>query len=68
MIKVKDYPNLLRDPKSKAIVNINKNAYNEHIQKNLVKNKLASMDNEINTIKHSINEIKDLIIKLADKK
>ena len=67
MIKVKDYPGLVRDPKSKAIVNVNQNAYNEHLQKNLVKQNITRMDNEINTIKQSVNEIKELLIKMADK-
>jgi len=67
MIKVKDYPNLARDPKSKAIININQTAYNEHLQKNLVKEKISTMDNEINNIKQSVDEIKELLIKMAEK-
>lgn len=67
MLKVKDQPSLQRDPYSKAIINVDKNAYNEHLQKKLVKEKIASMDNEINTIKQSVNEIKELLIKMADK-
>ena len=67
MIKVKDYPNLVRDPKSKAIVNVNQTAYNEYLQKNLVKEKMKHMDNEINTIKQSVNDIKKLLIKMAEK-
>ena len=67
MLKVKDFPNLARDPKSKAIVNINKLAYNEHLQKNLVKEKISNMDNEINNIKQSVNEIKDLLTKFVEK-
>jgi len=67
MIKVKDFPHLVRDPKSKAIVNIDKNAYYEYNQKNLVKDNMARMDNEINTIKQSVNEIKDLLTKLVEK-
>ena len=67
MIKVKDYPNLRRDPKSKAIVNVNQSAYNEHLQKNIMKDKMSRMDNEINSIKQSVNDIKELLIKMADK-
>ena len=67
MLKVKNYPNLIRDPKSKGIININQSAYNEYLQKKIVKEKMVSMDNEINTIKQSVNEIKELLIKLADK-
>jgi len=67
MQKVKDYPNLRRDPKSKGIINVNQSAYNEHLQKKLVKEKMVNMDNEINSIKQSVNEIKELLIKMADK-
>ena len=67
MLKVKDDPSLQRDPHSKAILNVDKNAYNEYLQKKLVKEKILSMDSEINTIKQSINEIKKLLLKMADK-
>lgn len=67
MLKVKDYPNLVRDPNSKAIVNVDNSAYNEYLQKKLVKEKMVNMDNEINSIKQSVNEIKELLIKMADK-
>ena len=67
MLKVKDEPGLERDPHSKAILNVDKNAYNEYMQKKLVKEKIITMDNEINTIKQSVNEIKDLLTKLVEK-
>lgn len=66
-LKVKDHPGLVRDSKSKAIINVDKNAYNEYMQKKLVKEKMVNMDNEINNIKQTVNEIKDLLTKLADK-
>ena len=66
-LKVKDFPGLVRDSKSKAIINVDKNAYNEHMQKKLVKEKMSNMNNEINNIKQTVDEIKDLLIKLADK-
>ena len=67
MLKVKDYPNLVRDPNSKAIVNVDNSAYNEYLQKKLVKEKMVNMDNEINSIKQSVNEIKELLINMAEK-
>ena len=67
MLKVKDKPNLQRDPYSKAIINVDKNAFNDHLQKKLMKEKMTNMDNEINTIKQSVNEIKELLIKMAEK-
>jgi len=89
MLKVRDFPNLQRDPKSKAIVNVNQTAYNEYLQRNIVKEKMSvnvnqtayneylqrnivkekmsHMDNEINNIKETVNDIKNLLTKLADK-
>ena len=37
MLKVKDFPNLTRDPNSKAIINNDQSAYNEHMQKKISK-------------------------------
>ena len=68
MYKVKDFPGLVRDPNSKAIINTDQSAYNEHMQKKLVKNNMINMNNEINNLKQSVNEIKDLLTKLVEKK
>jgi hypothetical protein len=67
MLKVKDYPNLRRDPKSKGIINVNQSAYNEHLQKNIMRQNMSRMDKEINSIKQSVNDIKELLIKMAEK-
>ena len=67
MQKVKDFPGLVRDPNSKAIINTDQSAYNEHMQKKLVKNNMINMNNEINNLKQSVNEIKDLLTKLVEK-
>lgn len=67
MLKVKDFPGLVRDPNSKAIINTDQSAYNEHMQKKLVKNNMINMNNEINNLKQSVNEIKNLLTKLVEK-
>lgn len=67
MIKVQDFPNLVRDPNSKAIINTDQSAYKEFRQKNIMKDRLTSMDNEINTIKESVDEIKNLLKQLVQK-
>ena len=67
MLKVKDFPGLVRDPNSKAIINTDQSAQNEHMQKKLVKNNMINMNNEINNLKQSVNEIKDLLTKLVEK-
>ena len=68
MIKVRDYPNLVRDPKSKAIINMDSAGYNERKQKILVNDKMINMNNEINNLKQSVYEIKDLLYRLVEKK
>jgi len=64
MIKVKDYPNLVRDPKSKAIINMDSSGYNERKQKILVNDKMINMNNEINNLKQSVDDIKILLQQL----
>ena len=64
MIKVKNYPNLVRDPKSKAIINMDSSGYNERKQKILVNDKMINMNNEINNLKQSVDDIKNLLQQL----
>tara|TARA_R100000908_G_C3745670_1_gene141087 strand:- start:258 stop:464 length:207 start_codon:yes stop_codon:yes gene_type:complete len=64
MIKVKDYPNLVRDPKSKAIINMDSSGYKERKQKILVNDKMINMNNEINNLKQSVDDIKNLLQQL----
>ena len=64
MIKVKDHPNLVRDPKSKAIINMDSAGYNERKQKILVNEKMINMNNEINNLKQSVDDIKSLLQQL----
>jgi len=64
MIKVKNYPNLVRDPKSKAIINMDSSGYNERKQKILANDKMINMNNEINNLKQSVDDIKILLQQL----
>ena len=62
MIKVEGHPHLYRDEKSGAIINCDSMGYNQYVnslrQKELQKN-------ELNKIKDDINEIKSLLKKLT---
>ena len=62
MIKVEGHPHLYRDEKSGAIINCDSMGYNQYVnslrQKELQKNELDKM-------KDDINEIKSLIKKLT---
>lgn len=65
LIPVEGQKDLYRDPKSNAIVNTNKNDYDTYItRRNKVKDeqsKINELENEITTIKTSLDEIKILL-------
>ena len=69
---VKDYRNLARDTESGAIVNIDRNAYLDALErhKNKEKQKKTIEDNtkDINSIKSEISEIKTMLKTLIEGK
>lgn len=63
-MKVKDYPGLVRDPESQAILNINKTEIEiARERKKLRKQK----EQEFETLKNEVGEIKELLLKLIEK-
>jgi len=64
-VKVKDHNNLVRDPKTNAIINNNKHEYDEYIKrrnKNLSeKERVENLENDVKVMKSDLNEIKDLL-------
>jgi hypothetical protein len=67
MIKVEGYPDLVRDPKSRAIINTNRQAMIEHLDKKNTKVTIQSLTEEINVIKEEFQEIKELLRQIACK-
>jgi hypothetical protein len=67
MIKVEGYPDLVRDPKSRAIINTNRQAMIEHLDKRNTKVTIQSLTEEINVIKEEFQEIKELLRQIACK-
>lgn len=74
MIKVKDERGLVRDPFSKAILNTNITALQEHRKKRkmfretiLNKDELNSIKNEVLTLKTELNDIKYLLEQLINR-
>lgn len=61
---VKDFPNLIRDSQSKAIINQDKDGYNSYIKERNFKNTLNNMVNEVGEMKKDITEIKYLLHQL----
>jgi ribosomal protein L35 len=67
MLKVEDYPNLVRDPKSKAIINVNRNAMVEHVSKQQMKESIQNLNQEMVSLKNDFKEIKALLQQIACK-
>jgi len=66
-LKVRDYPDLVRDSQSKAIINTNRSAMIQHIEKRETKVSIQSLQEEINVIKDEFQEIKELLRQIASR-
>ena len=70
-LKVKDNDALLRDRKSNAIVNDSKYEYDKYMrlkrQKQDEMNRVNKIEDEVDTIKNDVNEIKNLLKSFMDK-
>ena len=68
-VKVKDQPNLMRDPTSNAILNDNQSDYDEYVARreaaNKAKEKSSNMEEDLANLKGEINEIKSLLKELV---
>ena len=70
-VKVEHYPELRRDEYSKAITNIDNDAYTNYMNGALARKQrnaiLESNTEEINNIKEDVSEIKDMLRQLISK-
>ena len=66
-LKVEGYPDLVRDSKSRAIINTNRQAMIDHIDKRNTKVTIQSLTEEMNVIKEEFQEIKALLQQIASK-
>lgn len=66
-LKVRDYPDLVRDSQSKAIINTNRSAMIQHMEKRETKVSIQSLQEEINVIKDEFQEIKELLRQIASR-
>lgn len=68
--KVEGHANLIRDDKSKAILNTNESDYENYIRKREIKKiedeRISSLENNVNMIKSDLDEIKNLLRSLAN--
>lgn len=66
-LKVIDNENLIRDTHSKAILNIDKNAFEAHKEKKKLFRQLLDKNKEVDELKQEVKEIKDLLSAIANK-
>ncbi len=68
--KVEGHVNLVRDQKTKAILNTDMNEYNNYIalrnSKQSSNDKIKNIEGEIETVKSELGEIKSLLRELID--
>jgi predicted AlkP superfamily phosphohydrolase/phosphomutase len=68
--KVEGHVNLVRDQKTKAILNTDMNEYNNYIalrdSKKSHEEKINHIENDLSDLKNDINEIKSLLRGLVD--
>ena len=69
-VRVKGRSDLIRDPLTNAIINTNKTAHEEYIsrrqQKQKENYKMETLESEVASIKDDLNEIKSLLLRLAN--
>ena len=69
-VKVKDEINLFRDTSTNAIINTDMQAYNNYINSRKIKEqeskRIENIENELIDVKSDLNEIKNLLRKLAN--
>ena len=66
-LKVEGHPNLVRDSRSKAIINLDNDSYNEYVQKRNTHSKMINMDNDIVELKKSVQDIKNLLTEIIQR-
>jgi hypothetical protein len=71
LIQIKDNSNLLRDSNTNSILNSNKSEYENYLRlrskKQSEKERIKSIETEVNQIKSDISEIKNLIKSFIEK-
>lgn len=67
-IKVKDYPNLVRDKKSNAILNTDRDSLNKYKEERDYQAKIKRVVEENDKLKNDVNEIKTLLYQILGQK
>lgn len=68
--KVSGHSNLIRDEETKAIINTSMNDYNSYLEQRKIKEKesekINTIEKEVSNMKEDLNEIKNLLRKIAN--
>jgi hypothetical protein len=69
-LKVEGHSNLVRDPKTNTIINMDTFEHQEYVSRRSAKNaedqKIQSLENDVLNIKSDLDEIKNLLRKIAN--
>jgi len=70
MIPVEGHTNLVRDPRTGAIINTNKSEFEKYVEQRRIENermqKIETTAEELKQVKSEISEIKELLVKLTN--
>ena len=61
-LKVKEHPGLVRDSRSKAIINIDNDSRQEYQNKRLLQEKMQCLSNDVESLKGSIKNIEEMLL------
>lgn len=78
MLKVEGFSNLMKDPTTGGVVNVDQKLYNNYktqkqlalqktLQHKIAEQNISSMQDEINTIKSDVQDIRNMLIELLKK-
>lgn len=70
--KVRDYPHLVKDDDTKAVINTDQDSYQKYMAERNFREKISknstSLEQEINNLKSDIADIKSLLVQLIGNK
>lgn len=69
-LKVEGHNNLIRDPITNSIINTNMSEYQQYLSRRNIKNeenqKIQNLEQDVDSIKDDLNEIKNLLRRLVN--
>lgn len=70
-LKVEGHPDLIRDPKSTAVINASRQDYEDYMNnyriRKMKNDRVDSMESDMKNIKNELDEIKSLLLSLTNR-